>query len=150
MKDMISERLVHLASAQESMADIVDKAEQWVKSQLQMEKIAYESLNASDTILNLSKEGNLLVELLQKHYNDVSLDISGEQYPKISLLLDEVKLLFHKINHAAANANEFSHEVEGEVAFQREIGEVMKKNMLNVGESLDCAVACIELLMTEI
>ena len=150
MRDMISEKLIQLATAQGCMTDVADMMEHWANSQLNTEKIAYESLNESDKVLNMSKEGYRLIELLQDCCKEISAGTTADKYLKMTALLEEIKNLFQNINEATSTVNDISHKIEGEVAFQKEIEEEIRSHLVHVGESLDIAVACAELTLAEI
>ena len=119
-------------------------------SQLITEKIAYESLNTSDKVMNMTKEGYRLIELLQESCKDVAVGTSAEKYLKMMALLEEIKNLFHNINGAAVVISDISHKIEGEVATQKVIEEDIKDQLVHVSESLNLAVACAEMVMTEL
>lgn len=149
MKDMINERLILLATAQESMMDVTEMMSQWDNSQLLTEKSAFDSMNVSDAVLNMSKEGGRLVGLLEECCSEIAVGTSAEKYLKMTALLEEIRNLFHNITEASASVNDISHKIEGEVAHQKEIEENIKNHLNSVGESLDSAVACAELMMAE-
>ena len=150
MKELISEKLIHLAAAQRCMADVADMMEHWTNSQLITEKIAFESLNTSDKVMNMTKEGSHLIELLQDCCKDVAVGTSAEKYLKMMALLDEIKNLFHNINEATAVVSDISHKIEGEVASQKELEEDIRSHLTHVAESLSVALACAEMVMTEL
>jgi hypothetical protein len=150
MKDMISERLILLATAQDRMSDAADELDQWDKSQLSMEKSAFESMNASDQVLCMAKEGKYLVEKLQEYYRKSSENVTYEEIRKITLMLDEIQGLFVKIKEESVTVNEISHRIEGEAASQKEIRENIKKSITNIKESVDSAVACAEFMLAEL
>lgn len=149
MKDKLKERLILLATAQECMTDVTDMMDQWNSSQLNTEKSAFDSINMADHVLNMSKEGKRLIDLLQECCNEIIVGATADKYLKMTALLEEVKNLFHKINEASAAANDISHKIEGEVAFQKVIGEGIKGNLTLVSESIDSALACAEFIMAE-
>ncbi len=150
MKDIINERLILLATAQECMMDVADMMDQWDSSQLMTEKSAFESVNVSDNILNMSKEGNRLVSLLQECCNEITVGTTADKYLKMTALLEEIKNLFQNIMEASNSSNVISHMIEGEVALQKTIEEDIKNHLTNVCESLDIAVARAELIMTDL
>lgn len=149
MKDILSERLLLLATTQEFMTTITDKMEQWSTSQLNTEKSAFDSMNMSDRVLNMSRDGKRLVELLRECCKEckVTSDSTTDEYLNMTLLLDDMKNLFQLITEASAEVNDISHRIEGEVAFQKEIGEGIKNNLILVGESIDSTIACAEFIM---
>jgi hypothetical protein len=150
MKDMINERLILLATAQECMNDVSDAMERWDSSQLILEKSAFESMNVTDKVLNLSKEGNQLVNRLQSSYRDILAGTKAEDVQKITVMLDEVQGLFKNILETSIAGNEISHNIEKETALQKEIEEGLKGCVNKVSESLDSAVACAEFMLAEI
>lgn len=150
MKDLISERLILLATAQESMMDVSEMMSQWDSSQLLTEKNAFDSMNVSDAVLNMSKEGERLVGLLEECCSEIAVGASAEKYLKMTALLEEIWNLFHSITEASAKVNDISHKIEGEVAYQKEIEENIKNHLNSVGESLNSALACAEMMMAEL
>ncbi len=148
MKEMISQKVAQLGFAQECMANVSDRIQQWEHSQLILEKSAFTALNTSDKILNLSVEGTTLIENLRKELNAAlgSNDISVLHVP----VLKDLQLMFDHILSQAKESNDIAHKLELEVALQREIGEEMKHNLSTVGESLDAAVACAEFIIADI
>jgi hypothetical protein len=147
MKEMLCEKIAQLGSAQECMAGVSDRIEQWEHSQLILEKSAFTDINTSDKILNLSMKGATLIDNLHTELDtSVSNTYSTETLEPI---LMEIKQLFDQILSQAKEANDIAHKLELEVALQREIGEGMKSNLLTVGESLDAAVACAEFILAD-
>ncbi len=147
MKDMINERLILLATAQESMTDVT---EQWDGSQLIVEKSTFETMNVSDKILNLSKEGNCLIKRIQECYHGNLVGANPDEAKKIAVLLKEVQGLFHNILENAAASNEISHNLEREVASQRDIKDDIKTAVGQISVSIDSAVACAEFMLAEL
>lgn len=150
MKDMISERILQLATAQECMIDVAISIDQWEQSQLMLEKSAFETMNTADTILNLSKEGNLLVDKLQDRFFAGMKHVDTENAKEVRDLLDNIQKLFHLVLEKAQSANETAHNLEIEVATQREIGENMQQSVNCINESVEAAVACAEFILAEI
>jgi hypothetical protein len=149
MKDMMKEKVVILAKAQQSMADITDRFEEWDNSQLIVEKSAFTAMNVSDTILNLSKEGNCLVETLRNYYGERHIGAEAEDIRKITALLKDVQGLFHDILVNANEANDTAHDLEIEIARQSAIEEGIKMSIDLVNEGLDSAAACAEFMLAE-
>lgn len=147
MKDTLCEKLIHLATSQECMAELADKMEQWSYSQLNMERSAFESMNESDKVLNMSKEGIHLTGLLKEANNKIAEVREAE---KINELVEAINVLFVNISEAALNANEILHTMEAEIAFQKEIEEDIKTTIVHVSESVDTTLAFTELLMADI
>jgi len=150
MKEMLNERLILLATAQECMANVADMIDQWDKSQLIVEKSTFETMNVSDTILNLSNEGNLLIEKIKECYRASLASLNAEDTQKVNTFLEQVQGLFYNIVENASKANEVSHKLEAEVAVQREIEDGIKRAYVRVIESVDSAVACAEFVLAEI
>ncbi len=149
MRNELDEKLVVLAKAQECMIYVADTMERWDSSQFNVEKIAYESINLSDTMVNMSKEGCRLALVLQEYYNEISLGISADKYLKMTAFLEEIKSLFQSISEIAEVENEISHQMEEEIAGQRELQEDIKCNLCQIGESLDVSVASVEFVLSE-
>lgn len=148
MKDMISQKIAQMGAAQECMAGVSDRIEQWEHSQLTLEKSAFTAINTSDKILNLSMEGTSLINKLHQELVAVLGDINSLDI-QVSML-KELEQLFDHILSQAKQANEIAHQFELEVALQREIGEEMKSNLSTVAESLDAAVACAEFILADL
>ena len=150
MKDLISERLILLATAQESMMEMTDRMDQWGNSQLSLEKSAFDCLNISDKVLNLSKEGNLLVKKLQECCLAMMNNPNENTYKQnMKDVLAELHGVFSNITETSAYVNEISHQIEGEVAVQKEMEVVIKNTFNHVSESIDSALACAELMLAE-
>ncbi|MDF2908043.1 MAG: hypothetical protein K0R34_3364 [Herbinix sp.] len=149
MKDIANQRLVHLATAQESIFDVTKLIEQWEESQTVLEKNAFDTMNMSDTILNLSKEGTKLVERLQVYFLTGMADAREEDIKFVASLLKEIQGMFDRIVDHSFCANETAHILENEVASQREIGDGMKSNVCKVMDQIDSCAACEEFLFAE-
>ena len=150
MRNKLNEKLLVLANAQECMTYVSDIMEQWDNSQLNTEKIAYESINLSDSVLNMSKEGCRLSQLLEECCNEVSVGASADKYLKMTVFLEELKGLFQNISETTAVENEICHQMEEEIANQRELQENIKSSLSQIGESLDVSVASTELILSEL
>lgn len=149
MKDMIKERLVLLAQAQENMTEIIDRLSSWDNSQLSVEKSAFTSMNVSDRILNLSKEGNRLAEKLQEYCSNDKMGYEAIDTQKVASILHDVQSLFQTIWQSANEANETSHNLENEIALQREVVEEIKSSISDINETVDQAMACAEFILCE-
>jgi|GEM_PF-733379 hypothetical protein len=149
MKDLMKDRLINLANAQEFMADAADKMAKWDQSQLVMENSAFESLNLSDEVLNLSKNGSQMVGRLLECMQSMLENPCELEHEKVKVVLEELISSFGRIDGASVNLNEISHRIEAEAAIQREIEEGIKKTLNEVAESIDSATACVEFLMSE-
>lgn len=150
MKDIMNERLILIATAQKCMTDVAEMMEQWDDSQLNTEKYAFDSMNVSDKVLNLSKEGNSLIEHLHECCKDVHTGLSNEKCKKMVVIQEELKRLFLNIMELSYEANDIAHKIEGEVSSQKEIEEGIKCQLSQLGENLDAAVACDEFIMAEL
>jgi hypothetical protein len=150
MEDCINERLKLLAAAQESMIKIADFMEQWEKSQTALEKCTFDSMNISDEALNLSREGNRLILKLTDSFNLIP-DHSGNKDAQamISVLKDACNM-FRSILEATRTASEIAHNLEQEVANQREIAEHMKDNVNVIEKNVNQTVACAEFLFADL
>ncbi len=149
MKEMANQRLVHLATAQESIFDVTALIEKWEQSQIVLEKNAFDTMNMNDTILNLSKEGTKLVERLQEYFLTGMADAREEDIKLVASLLQEIQGMFDRIVDHSFCANETAHILENEVAAQREIGDDMKTQVCKVVEQIDSCAACEEFLFAE-
>lgn len=150
MKDMIYERLILLSKAQEQITSVIDKLEHLDNAQLIMEKNAFESINVSDRVLNMSQEGKHLVALMKDYYLNSCDSLSNEEKCKIAPLLDEIQSLFHDIKDLSVVNNDLSHKIEEEAAGQKVTNEEIKKSITNVGDSVAAAAACAEFVLAEI
>jgi len=150
MKDMISERLVLLSTAQERMTNMGDLIKRLDSSHLFIEKSAFDSMNVSDKILNLSREGNQKVEKLQKFFDEKLKTCNAKEIQKVMTQLQAIQFLFHNILTDAIQANEITHHLEAEVAFQREIGDTVINSIDEIKESIDSAAACAEFMLAEL
>lgn len=148
MKELIKDGLILLSTAQECMADVADKMAQWDNSQLIMEDSAFTSMNVSDVVINMSKEGSLLVDRLLECCTLMVENPTIIEKQKVTSVLHEIINLFQKISKAAEKVNEISHKIEGEAAIQREIEENIKKSLSYVTEGIDKAVAGADLLLS--
>ncbi len=149
MKDIANQRLVYLATAQESIFDVTKMIEKWEQSQLVLEKNTFDSMNMSDTILNLSKEGTKLVKRLQEYFMTGLSETKEEEIKLVAFLLQEIQGLFDRIVDHSTCANETAHIIENEVAVQREIGDSMKGQVCKVIDHIDSCAACEEFLFAE-
>ncbi len=149
MRELLNERLVVLASAQKKMEEVADRIDQWETSQVTLEKGAFETLNVSDTIVNLSKEGNQMVRELQEYFSQAAMQLTEQDAKQTAELLKEIHNLFHTIQYNAKHTNEIIHNCDQAVAAQREIGEAAKTSINTICESVSCAVACTEMILAE-
>ena len=147
--DITNQRLVHMATAQESILIMTRRIEQWEQSQAVLEKNAFDTMNMSDTILNLSKEGTKLVQRLQEYFLTAMADAGEEDTERVASLLQEIQGMFGLIVDHSFCFNETAHILENEVAEQREIGEDMKQQVNKIADQIDACAACEELLYAE-
>ncbi len=150
MINKLDEKLLVLSNAQECMTYVADIMEQWDNSQLTVERIAYESINLSDSVLNMSREGCNLTRILEECSREVSIGASAEKYLKMTALLEEIQSLFQNITETTEVENEIYHQMEEVIANQRELQEDIKSKLLQIGESLDVSVASTELILSEL
>ena len=150
VKEMIHERLKMLATAQECMVDVADIMELWEKSQLMLEKSTFDSINVSDGALNHSKEGKRIVTKLLDSCLNISDHPDKSDIEAMAVLLKEAGSLFQNIYVATKNMNEIAHNLELEVACQREIAEHMKNHVGTISGSVNQAVACAEFFLAEL
>jgi len=149
MKDIANQRLIYLATAQESIFDVTKLIENWEQSQSILEKNAFDTMNLSDTVLNLSKEGTKLVERLQEHFLTGMKDAREDEIKLVASLLQEILGMFDRIVDHSFCANETAHILENEIAKQQEIGEDMKTQVCKVIDNIDSCAACEEFLFAE-
>lgn len=145
MKDLLNERLIFLATAKENMMYVSDMMDQWDNSQLHTEKNAFEIINMSDEVFNLSKEGSLILSLIQECCYENSVTPSAENYLKLKTLLTEISLAFQNIIVASSAINDVAHKLEEEVAFQKEFEEGIKNHLTLINENIETSVACAEM-----
>jgi len=150
MKEMVNERLKLLATAQQSMREVADIMELWEDSQLVLEKSTFDSINGSDSALGLSREGKKLVTKLLEHCQRITENPNNADIDTMAVLLNEAGGLFQNIHAATKKSNEIAHNLELEVAHQREIAEHMKNSVGVIAKSVDQAVACAEFLLAEV
>lgn len=150
MKEIINERLKLLAKAQESMMDAAIIMEQWENSQSILEKSSFDAINNSDKALNLSREGNLLINKLLNNCCLKCSEAEKENSEALVSILKEAGDLFQRIVEASKAANDTAHVLEHEVANQRVITENFKETVSTVSNNVDQAVACAEFMLAEL
>ena len=150
MKEMINERILQFAVAQECMVDVAIRIDQWEQSQEILEKNAFDCMNIADTILNLSKEGTELVNQLYDCFHLGMKHIDTPEARQVAEILSNVHQLFHHVLEKAQTANDIAHNLEQEISSQRELGEGMQESVNLINESVDAAVACAEFIMAEL
>lgn len=147
MKDMVSERLIQLSTAQECLIHAADLMEQLNLSQQLIEKNSYESMNTTDKVLNFSKEGKQLVTKLRERGNAYVKNPSETEKDRILVLLEQMNSLLEKIIVTASEDNEILHSIEHEAASQCVLTDHLKEELQTVSKSVDQAVACAELII---
>lgn len=149
MKDLANERLVYLATAQESLFSMTDKMEQWEHSQLILEKNSYDTMNISDKILNLSEAGNKIACQLQGYYL-AGIPAGAEDLKQVADMLHDIQNIFNQILDHSRCANETAHILEKEAAEQMELVDQMKGLVCRTMGQIDSAAACDEFLLAEL
>lgn len=149
MKDTIKDRLIHLAVAQEFMTDVTDKMADWDKSQSVMEQSAFDSLNVSDDVLRLSREGSELIDNLSECCLALVKNPGVTEQKELSEVLAEIHNIFNKINEASARISIISHQIEGQAAIQKKLEEGVKQSLEQLGGSIDTVAACAEFIMAD-
>ncbi len=150
MKNGICEKIVLLATASEHMTDVADMMVQWNSSQSNTEKYAFESINESDKVLAMSKEGQRLTKLLKDYCDEELSDSVTVHKHRQEALLEELNNLFLNISKSTQNANEILHNLEAEIALQKEIEEGMTNSLIYVTQNIDATLASTELLMADL
>lgn len=150
MNKNINERLMLLAKVQESMMDVSIIMEQWEYSQSVLEKNSFDAINNSDKALNLSKEGNMLIDQLLDNCCLKCSEADKEKTDALVVILKEARDLFQKIVEASKAANDTAHVLEHEVANQRVIADNFKETVSNIRSNVDEAAACAEFILAEL
>lgn len=149
MRKMIKERLVQLSSAQEAMRGISGVMEHWNESLALLEKNAFDAINVSDKVLNLSKEGQNLIARLQDGYKSC-VSRCPEHAKEIHEIMEQLKSVFIDVFDASVKVSEISHDLEHESSIQKEIKDGLVKTIGTVNESIDSAIAYAEFLIAGI
>ncbi len=149
MNNTMKERLIHLATAQELMAEASDKMTEWDKSQLNMEKSAFDSLNLSDQVLKFSKEGSMLINRLLECCQSVAKNPQVTEQKKMKVVLEEIHDVFNKINEASMSISKISHKIEAEAAAQKDLEESIRDTFAKAEEKINTVAASTELVMAE-
>lgn len=143
----IQDSLILLASARESMVGTAEKIQEWDVTQDTIEKSAYESMNAADEVLNLSREGAQLVDQLLECCNTL-MQIPGEEAcQKTQIVLEELSRAFDRISKTSSAMNEVAHTIEQKVADQKEIEEDIKGSISTIEVKLNEVVANTEMYL---
>ncbi len=149
MKDMVYERLIELSFAQESLIQAGELMDKLCLSQQKIEKYSYEAMNITDTVLNLTKQGKLLVNKLKDggcEYSENPCEVGKDN---LIQLLDEMNQLLSNIMASAMSDNEILHSIEYTAADQCGITEELKNSICSVDNCINHAVACAELIMAK-
>jgi len=148
MQEMIKERLMVLANAQNRLAEVSNRLNRMEKSVVAMERCSFDLLNKSDKMISMSKATLLLVEKLKEVLTGVNLD-SVIDRDILAGIIDDIKSGIQSIYNTCMESNSSSHEIESEAVCQRENKEFIN-NMLEVIESsISSAVACAEMLLAQ-
>ncbi len=149
MKDMVYERLIELSSAQETLIQAGELMDKLVQSQQKIEKYSYEAMNMTDTVLNLTKQGQQLVSKLRDgglRYTENPCEAGKDS---LIQLIDAVQNLLNNIIKSAVSDNEILHSIEYTAADQCGMTEELKASISSISNCLGHAVACAELVMTK-
>jgi len=150
MKELLNERLILLATTQEQMTKITDMMEQWSDSQQNTEKDAFDAMNVSDHVLNSTKEGKKLLDLLEESVHDISSDIDSGRYFITTGFLNEIRKVFNNLTEQSVRANEISHKIEAGVACQMELVDEIKNRIEVINDAIDSTVACAEIIIADL
>ena len=150
MNNTLKDRLILLAAVQESMAAASDKMAEWDKSQLIMEKSAFDSLNLSDHVMKLSGEGSMLISRLLECCQSVVKNPSIAEQKKMIAVLEEIHDVFHKINEDSFSISEISHTIEAEAAAQRYLEESIRSELAEADVNIKTVAACAEFAMADL
>lgn len=148
MKDIVRDRLIMLAKSRERMNEIDEKLGIWDSFQLTVEKSMFETMNTSDKVLNLSRQGKRLMNLLETYTNEQQGTTEADK-PEVNLIVKDIQRIFEEICINSAKINELMHRFEGEIACQREVEDELQNELSQISECLDSALACAELVMAE-
>lgn len=148
MKDLISEKLMILATAQDRIVEVASRLEKMENSVIVMEKKSFELLNSSDKLVCMSKEGMLLTDRLKETFVSNNLETVMDKDILIHIV-DEIQNYFHNIYNTSIMSSNSSHEIETEAVYQREYKEFINASLSLISDSINSAVACAELMLTE-
>lgn len=148
MKDMISEKLIILATAQNRLAEVASRLDKMENSVMTMEKASFELLNNSDKLVNMSKESLLLANRLKEVFAGISEDkVTNKDI--IEQIIDEIHIKLHNMHNTALNNSSSSHDIEAEAVCQRENKEFINDSLSLISDSINSAVACADLLLAQ-
>lgn len=143
----IQDRLIILAATQKSMVEVTNKLNKWDNSQICIENSAYESMNTSDEVLILCKEGNQLVGKLLECCSSMMKNPGVEQCKKTEVVLEDLLKVFMRITQSSNNINELAHRIEMETATQKVMEDSIMESLQSIGNSIDEVVASTELYL---
>lgn len=147
MKDMLCEGVIKLSDVHECMIKAMGILEMMDKSKDVLEKNAYESMNATDTALNLSDKGLILVGSLKACSHTLKNYSFEEKQEQMDRLLDVLTDILELIQTTATLESEYLHAIEEEVACHWELSDILKNKLYKISDSLDQTVACAELIL---
>lgn len=150
MKEEISDKLKLLAKSQEYLIEITEMMNQWNSSQLFLEKTMFDSLNNSDRVLNLSREGRQLSAKLLKCCNSLNEKADSNVINILKEVAEETEEIFTKLVSTSKKANEITHNLEEQINCQRQASDNIEDSVEYITESVDQAVACAEFLLSEL
>lgn len=148
MKEIISDKLIILATAQDRLAEVTAKLEQMENSVETLEKSSFELLNNSDKIVSMSKEGMLLADRLKELLSDTGSDTVLAREVLIHIT-DEIRVNLHNIYNLSKDNNRLAHDGEKEAVCQRDYKDFINDSISVFSNSISSAVACAELLLAE-
>ena len=141
MGDYCNERLKQLASTQEMLVAVNGFTEEWLDSQKLLEKVTYDTINITDTMLNLSQKGNEWVSLLQPNYNKMLENPSEVDRELIARCLKELHYIFVKIQEAIKAFSDSAHAMDRELVHHKEIMDHIQSSVTFIGSNINQIVA---------
>jgi hypothetical protein len=148
MKDIISEKLMILATAQNRITEVAGSLGKMDNSLIAMEKSSFELLNNSDKLVCMSKEGMLLADRLKEALISNNLETLIERDMLVHII-NEISNNLLNIYNTSIKSNNSSHEIEAEAVYQREYKEFINDSLSLIGDSINSTVACAELILAE-
>lgn len=150
MKEEISDKLKLLAKSQEYLIEITEMMNQWNTSQLFLEKTMFDSLNNSDRVLNLSREGRQLSAKLLECCNNLNDKTDSNVVHILREIAEETEQIYTNLVSASKKANEIAHNLEEQISCQRQASENIEDSLEYISDSVDQAAACAEFLLSEL
>lgn len=129
MKEMISNKLKELGSAQECMCTVNCLIESLDETFLQVEQCAFDEINISDKMIGLIYEGQRILGMDKNEKKE---------------LQDIFTQLLLQINRFGDS----THDMENTIANQGIIVGDLKSAIMQISDQLDQTSACAELLLT--